>query len=39
MRTAPSFYYSKRLLGGLPMREAFITKANGCGVQQKRQTF
>ena len=39
MRTAPPFYYSKRLLGGLPMREAFITKANGCGVQQKRQTF
>ena len=26
MRTAPSFYYSKRLLGGLHMKEAFITK-------------
>ena len=26
MHTAPSFYYYKRLLGGLHMKEAFITK-------------
>ena len=39
MRTAPPFYYYKRLLVGLHMKEAFITKVNGCGVQQKRQTF